>query len=253
MPGGSGDLALGLADPVSAAERQVDKRRRWTDLRMRILSASVLGPLALLCLWVGNPAWFLLVAIGGIVMALEWIQLCGAGTQALPMPAALLAIGGIAYFGLAGSALIWLRGDDPAGRLNALFLVIVVWASDSGAYLCGRLFGGPRLAPRISPAKTWAGAAGGLVLAVIAGLALGVVAHATLLGRNVAAAALLAVVAQAGDLAESFIKRRFGVKDTSRLIPGHGGFLDRLDGVLAAAPMAALLALMLGPGVLLWQ
>ena len=96
MPGGSGGLALALADPVSGPSRKVDERRRWTDLRIRLLSASVLGPLALLCLWIGNPAWFVLVAIGGIVMALEWVQLCGGGAQRFPLSSLLLALGGIA-------------------------------------------------------------------------------------------------------------------------------------------------------------
>jgi len=130
----------------------------------------------------------------------------------------------------------------------------VVWASDIGAYLVGRAFGGPRLAPVISPGKTWSGAIGGLVAAAV----VGAVASA-LLGkgppswRPVALAVLLGVISQGGDLFESYLKRHFGVKDSGRMIPGHGGLLDRLDAVLTAAPAAALLALVLGRGVVLWE
>ena len=134
-----------------------------------------------------------------------------------------------------------------------LFLLLVVWAGDIGAYLVGRWIGGPRLAPRISPGKTWSGAVGGLVAAVAAGL---LAAHSCRTPRSwraVVIAAVLGIVAQAGDLLESFVKRRLEVKDSGHLIPGHGGLFDRLDGVLAAAPVAALLALTLGRGVVLWQ
>jgi phosphatidate cytidylyltransferase len=160
---------------------------------------------------------------------------------------------GVLYIGLAGLALIHLRGDAGAGRANVLFLFVVVWASDIGAYLAGRLLGGPKLAPAISPNKTWAGAGGGLLSAVAAGAAAAYVIAPGSSGRVVLVAAFLGLLTQAGDLFESWIKRRFHVKDSSSLIPGHGGLLDRLDGVLAAAPAASLLSLLLGPGVLLWR
>ena len=157
------------------------------------------------------------------------------------------------YIGLAAVALIHLRGDASAGRLNVLFLFFTVWASDIGAYIAGRALGGPLLWPQVSPAKTWTGAAGGLLLAMVIG---GLVAPQLAAGspwRAAAAAAVLAVATQAGDLLESAIKRHFNVKDTSSLIPGHGGLLDRLDGLLAAAPAAALLSLGTGYGVPLWR
>ena len=161
---------------------------------------------------------------------------------------------GLPYVGLCAIALIWLRADPAAGRANLLFLLLLVWASDIGAYLAGRLLGGPRLAPSISPGKTWSGAAGGLVAAVAAGLACAfVVQPPDSPLRVVCLAAGLGIIAQAGDLAESRIKRHFGVKDSGHLIPGHGGLLDRLDAVLAVAPVAAVLALFAGPGVALWQ
>jgi phosphatidate cytidylyltransferase len=274
--------------PDAAAKRP--RAVRWSDLRLRVLSASVLAPLALACLWIGGAAWVALVAVAGIGLAVEWAQLCGvpaAGVGGLSVPCTvclaaaaaaaqggaglwLLAVGAVAvrfaagkpvvasgvwYVGLGTVALIWLRADASAGRANVLFLMLVVWASDIGAYMVGRLVGGPRLAPAISPGKTVSGAAGGLLAAMAVGWG-----AARLLDPSGAAplavlavAAALGVVSQAGDLLESAIKRHFGVKDSGRLIPGHGGLLDRLDGVLTAAPAAALLALYVGRGVVLWR
>jgi len=161
---------------------------------------------------------------------------------------------GVAYVLLAGVALLWLRADPVAGRADVLFLLLVVWAGDIGAYLVGRWVGGPRLAPRISPGKTWSGSLGGLLAAIAVGvLTAHLTSEALTIWRSALIAGLLGVVAQAGDLLESYVKRRLQVKDSGHLIPGHGGLFDRLDGVLAAAPMAALLALTLGRGVVLWQ
>ena len=119
--------------------------------------------------------------------------------------------------------------------------------------MAGRFFGGPKLAPAVSPNKTWSGAIGGLAAAMLVGLATAMLLAPGGASRAVAVAAMLGVMAQAGDLVESWIKRRFDVKDTSALIPGHGGLLDRLDGVIAAAPVAALLAFLLGQGQPLWR
>ncbi len=212
---------------------------RWSDLRLRVLSAAVLLPLALAALWVGGWAWAALVVLATLLMAREWMDLW----TAPPRPA--LVAGGWAYLALAAAAMLWLRGDAVAGRGAVLFVLLVVWSSDIGAYLVGRLVGGPRLAPQISPGKTWSGAAGGLLAAALVGASAG--------AAGIALAVLLGLAAQAGDLLESLAKRRAGVKDSGRLIPGHGGLLDRLDGVLAAGPAAALLALALGRGGLLWQ
>jgi phosphatidate cytidylyltransferase len=160
---------------------------------------------------------------------------------------------GLGYVLLAAVSLLWLRGDPVAGRPDVLFLLCVVWSNDTAAYLLGRWIGGPRLAPRISPGKTWSGAAGGLFAAVAVGLlAAHVLSDAPPWGA-IPVAAVLGVVAQGGDLLESFVKRRLEVKDSGHLIPGHGGLFDRLDALLAAAPVAALLALILGRGVVLWQ
>lgn len=221
---------------------------RWGDLGKRVLSAAVLAPLALLCVWLGGMAFTLIVIalMGGL--AIEWFNLCRRPGVSLLWPA------GLVYVVIAGGALLWLRASPANGRADVLFLLLVVWAGDIGAYLVGRWIGGPRLAPRISPGKTWSGSLGGLVAAVAVGL---LAAHFLTSGAEAShvalVAALLGVVAQAGDLLESYVKRRLEVKDSGHLIPGHGGLFDRLDGVMAAAPVAALLALALGRGVVLWQ
>jgi phosphatidate cytidylyltransferase len=275
--------------------------RDWRDLRKRLVSAALLLPAALLCIWLGAEAWTALMAAAVAVLAWEWVRLCGFSTRRMPgmaVPLAVLAAGtlavadahgaalallaggatmawglspaaapgrtrraapagwlafGVIYIGLAGVALIHLRGDAAAGLGNVLFLFLVVWTSDIGAYLAGRSLGGPKLAPAVSPNKTWSGAAGGLLSSVTAGVvAAYVMSGPGVAGQAALVAAVLGMLAQAGDLFESWIKRRFHVKDTSSLIPGHGGLLDRLDGVLAAAPAAALLAQLLGAGTPLW-
>lgn len=265
----------------------------WRDLRLRLASAALLGPVVLACIWLGS-AWFsALIVLTMLGLGWEWVRMAGGASlsrqgvavpgsvvagsllAALGLPLAGMAVllagagaahalagrlparflaAGVLYVGLAGVALIALRGDAAAGRGNVLFLFAVVWASDIGAYLAGRALGGPKLAPAISPNKTWSGALGGLLSAVTAGLIAAYVMDAAGIGARAAlVAALLGLLTQAGDLFESWIKRRFHVKDTSSLIPGHGGLLDRLDGVLAAAPAAALIGTLLGPGAPLWR
>jgi phosphatidate cytidylyltransferase len=149
--------------------------------------------------------------------------------------------------------LLWLARDGLAGRPTLLWLLAVVWATDIGAYAAGRTFGGPRLAPRWSPSKTWTGLMGGIACAALTGWVtaawLGISPAAPLVGIS----AGLAIVEQFGDLAESAAKRRFGVKDSSGLIPGHGGLLDRLDGLLAVIPIVALLTLIGGRSLLAWR
>ncbi|HEV2301624.1 MAG TPA: phosphatidate cytidylyltransferase [Stellaceae bacterium] len=159
---------------------------------------------------------------------------------------------GVLWVGLPCVALLWLAHTE-ARRATLLWILAVVWATDIGAYATGRLLGGPRLAPRWSPQKTWAGLFGGMISAGLVGWI-----TAALLGISPAlplmlTSAGLAIVEQFGDLAESMAKRRFGVKDSSGLIPGHGGLLDRLDGLLAVIPAVALLTLIGGRSVLLWQ
>jgi phosphatidate cytidylyltransferase len=165
-----------------------------------------------------------------------------AGVLARMRPSHWLWAGiGVALVGVPTVALVWLRSVPQLGLDLLLWLLIVVWATDTAAYVVGRRVGGPRLAPSISPGKTWSGLGGGVIGAslasVITAWALGSerLVHAAGLG------AVFAVLAQLGDLAESALKRRAGVKDSGTLIPGHGGVLDRVDGLLLTAPALALL------------
>ncbi|WP_342628999.1 phosphatidate cytidylyltransferase [Nguyenibacter vanlangensis] len=247
--------------------------RNWKDLRARLLSAAVLVPVALFCVRTGGAPYAAMILLATAGMALEWGRLFGLAARsvrgalylawiAATMAAALaghwwgavLVMGGAFVFGpalwlgqvvigCAGLSLLWLRMMTAPGAGVVLFVVTCVVVSDSGAYLIGRLLGGPRLAPAISPAKTWSGALGGLLCAMIAGGGVCVlVSGPGNWGRGIAFGALMAVAAQIGDLAESALKRARGVKDSGAIIPGHGGLLDRFDGLLVAAPLAALLS-----------
>jgi phosphatidate cytidylyltransferase len=138
-------------------------------------------------------------------------------------------------------AIIVLRRHE-AGLLYAFWAMALVWATDIGAFFAGRTIGGPKLAPRLSPNKTWAGLAGGVITATLLALAL---RAEGLSDHLVAATPFLAVLAQAGDLYESWLKRVAGVKDSGNTLPGHGGVLDRIDGLVPVAPVAALLVLLL--------
>lgn len=268
--------------------------RNWGDLPKRALTAAVLGPAALLCVWFGGAGWAVLMALCMTGLAWEWARICGGSTLASPgivvAPSLLLALAltvlghpglalvalglgavlagyaarrvgvrpfwwvfGVLYLGLAGVALMVLRGDPLVGRDNVIFLILVVWASDISAYVAGRSLGGPKLAPAISPNKTWSGAIGGLIGASAVGLLAALALGGGSPGRIMLVSICLGMATQSGDMLESWIKRRFGVKDSSGLIPGHGGLLDRLDGVLAAAPLAALIGFAVGHGVHLWR
>ena len=172
-------------------------------------------------------------------------------------PQAWWSAAGVFYAGLPAVALIWIRGDPAYGWLAILYIFIIVWTTDSAAYLFGRWIGGPKLAPRISPKKTWSGLIGGAASAGLAGLAFALIVDGAFSPRLALLAIVLALISQIGDLGESAIKRTFGRKDTSGLIPGHGGVLDRIDGLLFAALAAGLLAWSIDPAnpgraLLLW-
>ncbi len=189
----------------------------------------------------GALLWGLAIVALGALAALALRRATGGGGwfSALGFP----------YTGLPAIALVWLRSDETFGLAAVLFLFAVVWTSDSMAYATGRLIGGPKLWPRVSPGKTWAGLAGGTassaLMAFAFALALGGPASALALAL---VGLLLALVSQGGDLVESALKRKFGIKDASGLIPGHGGLLDRVDGLVLAALAAAVLALAVDPG-----
>ena len=163
-----------------------------------------------------------------------------------------LALGAL-WVALPCVLLLWLARPDGIGPRTVLWIFAVVWSTDIGAYAIGRGLGGPRLAPRWSPGKTWAGLLGGAGCAALAGWGTARVLGISAVLPLVLMSAGLAIVGQFGDLAESVAKRRFGVKDSSGLIPGHGGLLDRLDGLLAVIPAVALLALFDGGGVMTWR
>jgi len=150
------------------------------------------------------------------------------------------------------AALAWLRGLPIDGLATAVWLIGSIWATDLAAFITGRMIGGARLAPRISPQKTWAGLAGAVIGSALWGAACALWFGAASPALLALFGGFAAVVAQCGDLAVSFVKRRFGAKDASNLIPGHGGVLDRLDGMLTAAPVLAGLVLLSGGGIFAW-
>jgi phosphatidate cytidylyltransferase len=198
---------------------------------------------AVLCAAAGWPAVALAIAVLGALAVFAAARAAGAATPAL---SAL----GVLWIGIPCVALLWLAATPvylasaaADGRSTLLWLFALVWATDIGAYAAGKTIGGPRLAPRMSPSKTWAGLVGGIVAAGLVGLVTSLVLSTASFSLVLVSAAL-AVVEQFGDLAESVVKRRFGVKDSSALIPGHGGMLDRVDGLLAVTPVVALLSLL---------
>jgi phosphatidate cytidylyltransferase len=259
--------------------------KKLSDLRLRFISALVLGPLVLLITYLGNLPFAALTLVASGLFLWEWFTITGTQAKSpssLTGFATLFAIGvltvaghpdlglgamvagaliayalggfskagrwaieGILYSGLALFSLLVLR-EGSNGLLVAFFLLFVVWATDIFAYFTGRALGGPKLWPRVSPKKTWSGAVGGLVLATVFGAGVAFVANAQDLMLWALLAAGLSVVSQAGDLLESAIKRRFDVKDSSKLIPGHGGIMDRIDGLVAAAIFAVLIGLVAG-------
>jgi phosphatidate cytidylyltransferase len=265
------------------------------DLLTRALAALVLAPVAIAIAYAGGGLWTALATLAAIGLYVEWLAIVGAVQQSrviMSGVAALAASGlslgsgrieaalvvlaagfaavalltpqrriwttaGFGYAAVAQLAAVLVRLDQKYGFLALMLIMLVVWASDIGGYFAGRGIGGPKLWPRVSPNKTWAGAIGGLAasLVIVAGFAasgFGKTGPLLLLG------AALSITSQLGDLFESAVKRRFGVKDSSNLIPGHGGLLDRLDGLVAALVLAAIFGLLrsgvdgVGRGLVVW-
>lgn len=244
---------------------------RFGDLGSRLSSAVAMASVSFFCIWMGQIWSAVLVAFLIVMMQWEYRRIVtGDGTLAAPallvviscnLAALVLILGGYglwglalaffgsmvpyctkricplylvpgaAYIGVAMSALLLLRGQEPHGFNIIIWIVLVVVASDVGAFFVGRTIGGAKLWPRVSPGKTRSGAIGGLVFAVAVSLGL-----AVLLDWNIAMSlvigAFVAIGSQLGDLLESAVKRKHGIKDSSCLIPGHGGFLDRFDGII---------------------
>ena len=274
-----------------AATAEPDSR----NLSTRIIAAAVLIPFAIAIAYAGGWLWTALVTLAAIGLYVEWLMVVGlvadkrvvvSGVAALAIAGLCLAIGridaalialgiglvavaimtpaqrnwsalGFLYAAVAEIASVLLRLDPVKGFAALVFVLVIVWVTDSGGYFAGRGIGGPKLWPRVSPKKTWAGAIGGFVasLAVagaFAALDLGKAGHLLMISG------VLSVVSQLGDLFESAVKRRFGVKDSSQIIPGHGGLLDRLDGFVAAIVFAAIFGFMragldgVGRGFMMW-
>jgi phosphatidate cytidylyltransferase len=265
------------------------------NLLMRVVAAAVLVPLTLVCAYVGGWLWTALVTLAVNGLDIEWLMVVGAagelrvataGALALALNGLCLSFGrpeaalfvsilgligvallssqrrgwtiaGFVYAAAAQFAAVLVRADSEMGFAALIFVLLIVWATDIGGYFAGRGIGGPKLWPKVSPNKTWSGAVGGFVgsLAVAGGFA------ASGLGKALpllALAGVLSVASQLGDLFESAVKRRFGVKDSSHLIPGHGGLLDRLDGLVAALVLAVIVGLLrygadgIGRGLMVW-
>jgi phosphatidate cytidylyltransferase len=286
----------GEAAPAAAGESDSRSRESGSrNLLMRIVVAAVLIPLAVAIAYAGGWLWAALVTLAAIGLFVEWLAIVGLsgamrvtvpGVAALAVAGLCFAIGrldaalivlavgfiavvsiaperrswaaaGFLYAAAAEIASVLVRLDPVKGFAALMFVLLIVWVTDSGGYFAGRGIGGPKLWPRVSPKKTWAGAAGGLVasLAVAAGFA------ALDLGKTLpllVLSAVLSTVSQLGDLFESAVKRRFGVKDSSQIIPGHGGLMDRLDGFVAAVVVAALFGFLrggadgVGRGLMVW-
>jgi phosphatidate cytidylyltransferase len=188
------------------------------------------------------------VLAGSISPGLALLTLCIGAILALLLSLdrnSLLAALGVLYAGLPAVSLIWLRSDDPFGLRAVIFLILIVATADTAAFVSGRLLRGPLLWPRVSPKKTWSGLLGALVASAMVGALFWVIVPGGSPLRLAAAGAVLAVVAQAGDLAESALKRRFGAKDSGALLPGHGGVMDRVDGLVAAATAVGLAAIVI--------
>ncbi|MFZ5737842.1 MAG: phosphatidate cytidylyltransferase [Pseudomonadota bacterium] len=277
------------APPAPAAEQGS------RNLIQRIAAALVLAPGAIAIAWLGGWPWAVLATLVAIGLFVEWLGIVGAardfrvlvlgclclivcglglafGKPAPALVAAVLGVGGLTLLGdqprrwtatglgYAAAALIasiLVRLDPDHGFAALVLVLLVVWGADIGGYFAGRTIGGPKLWPRVSPKKTWAGAIGGLVLSLVVGLGFGLAGFGKVVPLLVLAA-VLSTASQLGDLLESAVKRRFGVKDSSHIIPGHGGLMDRLDGYVAAVVVAVLIGLTrapldgIGGGLMVW-
>ncbi len=269
-------MGLSGGDP---AVRQAPRRRFDPDLGPRVAAAAVMGGLALASAWIGGFIFLVFWWLASIVVLWEWQRLVGGPRLAerVALGALIIALialaalhnsllGAVAGLVVGAGAVGWLAGprDGPWAATGALYagalvasvgllrmsssyglaavswLFAVVWGADIAAYFAGRLIGGPRLWPSVSPGKTWAGAIVGALAGALLGLML-----APWTNRVTALFWLglaTAIVSELGDLFESALKRRFGVKDSSGLIPGHGGLMDRLDAFVAASLFAAVVA-----------
>jgi len=280
----------------SVPEDRKGEARRKPEVAIRVASAVVLAALALGATLLSPWSFLLLVMVGGGIVAWEWGRLtrgngfdgtalisavsasavailvsvgradlalfvlaasaAAIGLTAFRSDGSFWSLAGLTYAALPAASLMWLRGDPSSGAVAVLYLFAVAWTTDTASYAAGRLIGGPKLAPRISPKKTWSGFIIGALAPALVGYAFAVALKGTSPWRLALVSVALALACQMGDLVESWVKRRFGAKDMSQMIPGHGGLLDRIDGLLFAAILAALIALRdpanPGRGLLIW-
>lgn len=242
MVGEPGDIAAS-ASPAAASRK---------ELLLRAVSGVFMAAAAIFALWMGGVVFAIFWIAAGVLIFWEWVKIIWSSPHRM-----FWIVIGIFYAAVSALAPIVLRSSHDFGLNAILFLFAVVWTTDIAGYVVGRLIGGPKLWPAVSPKKTWSGAIGGLMGAVLFG---SVVVHFSGIpvGFIAVLAAVLSIAAQTGDLAESSIKRQFGVKDASHIIPGHGGVMDRLDGFIVAALLAVLIGIARGGldnpgrGLLVW-
>ncbi|MBN8828603.1 MAG: phosphatidate cytidylyltransferase [Sphingobacteriia bacterium] len=202
----------------------------------RLLTSFILIPVILFIIYTGGYVYLALIITAAVIMGFEWQDIISKKEHSTKVWYIL----GIAYVTLPCLSLIWLR-EQNRGLFYIIWLFTVVWATDIGAYLCGKIIGGWKLAPKISPNKTWSGLIGGIICASLVGFAVANYKYTSLnYNSAIMISAMLAIYAQIGDLIESAIKRYFDVKDSGKIIPGHGGLLDRVDSLILAAPKFAL-------------
>ena len=220
-----------------------------SNLALRIASAAVLGPVAIAAAYFGSWSFALFWAAAAIAVAWEW-------TRMVTGPAWIFS--GVVYAAAMFVAPVLLRDDAAYGLLALVLLFAIVWSTDIFGYFAGRSIGGPKLMPAVSPKKTWSGAIAGTIGSMIVAVLVAKLFGSFNAVAIAAIALLLSICGQMGDLFESFVKRKFGVKDSSQLIPGHGGVMDRLDGFWAAAVVGCIIGLARGGfdaparGLLVW-
>jgi phosphatidate cytidylyltransferase len=276
LPGGSpgrfADLKTRIISAVAAAAVGVALLYLggvWTMLLIALVTGAMIWEFRAITLRGGEDGGGTVFLLGGVVggvavahiwsvpgalIWLVWSLAVAAVADLLTGRRAAMGWGlaGGAYLGAAGIGFLFLRGLEPYGFITALWLFLVVAAADIGGYFAGRLIGGPKLWPRISPKKTWAGIGGGVTLAMVLGALFSWATTGTTFLQVCVVSAGVAMLSQCGDLAESALKRHFGVKDSGRLLPGHGGALDRFDGLVAAILVVALVTWWRGQTIFIW-
>ncbi len=212
-----------------------------SNIFKRVVSSLAIGLLVLLAIFIDNIIFHIFISFVAIAMCIEWYELTIKNNNKKKF---LWMILGILYIAAPCVSFSWLI-EQKNGQLIILWIILVIAGTDIGGYFFGKTIGGAKLAPRISPNKTWIGLAGGMLIATIVGTIMNIYIAQNIIFMAVFSC-LLAVLAQAGDLLESGIKRYFGIKDSGKIIPGHGGILDRVDGFILVAPLVALIIYLYG-------